>query len=129
MGRACQTARLGTKAFMSTGPTPITAQNLIEFWAVATRPVVANGLGWATDWALAELCSIRDKFPLLPDSPAILEEWIDLIEKSAVSGKRTHDARLVAVMRCNAIVHLLTFNVRDFDAFAGISVIDPRVVA
>lgn len=24
----------------------ITAQNLIEFWAVATRPVDANGFGW-----------------------------------------------------------------------------------
>lgn len=26
----------------------ITAQNLIEFWAVATRPLDVNGLGWTT---------------------------------------------------------------------------------
>ena len=33
----------------------ITGQNLVEFWAVATRPVEANGLGWSADRARLEL--------------------------------------------------------------------------
>ena len=31
----------------------LTSQNLIEFWAVATRPVDANGLGMSIQWAAA----------------------------------------------------------------------------
>jgi len=31
----------------------ITAQNIIEFWAVATRPLDANGLGWSTQQAVS----------------------------------------------------------------------------
>jgi predicted nucleic acid-binding protein len=27
----------------------ITAQNLIEFWSVASRPTEANGLGWSVE--------------------------------------------------------------------------------
>lgn len=27
----------------------ITAQNVIEFWSVASRPVEANGLGWSVE--------------------------------------------------------------------------------
>ena len=27
----------------------VTPQNLIEFWAVATRPVEANGFGWISE--------------------------------------------------------------------------------
>ena len=37
----------------------ICAQNLIEFWAVATRPTAANGLGWTTDAAAAEIAGLE----------------------------------------------------------------------
>ncbi len=33
----------------------ITAQNVIEFWSVATRPVAANGLGWSVEVARQEI--------------------------------------------------------------------------
>jgi hypothetical protein len=33
----------------------LAAQNLIEFWAVATRPVDSNGLGMSVRWAAAQL--------------------------------------------------------------------------
>lgn len=37
----------------------VTSQNLIEFWAVATRPFSENGLGLGTDEAARELDQIK----------------------------------------------------------------------
>ena len=104
----------------------ITAQNIIEFWAVATRPLEANGLGWTSHRTAQEVRAIREKFPLLLDSPGIFEEWSRLVEQLPVSGKRVHDARLVAVLKENCLDHLLTFNTVDFTAFPGISVVAPQ---
>jgi predicted nucleic acid-binding protein len=42
-----------------------------------------------------------------------------------VSGKTTHDARLVAAMIANRITHILTFNADDFARYAGIKVVHP----
>ena len=46
----------------------VVPQNLIEFWAVATRPVSANGLGMTTGQTQAELARIKSLFRLLPDT-------------------------------------------------------------
>jgi len=40
----------------------ITPQNLIEFWAVVTRPTAVNGLGWSPALAEAEIERIRQLF-------------------------------------------------------------------
>jgi predicted nucleic acid-binding protein len=107
----------------------ITAQNIIEFWAVATRPVEANGLGWNLERARTEVRELRQRFPLLPDHPDIFTNWLRLVEENPVVGKRTHDARLVAVMKTSGIDHLLTFNSGDFSIFQGISVVEPGTLA
>jgi hypothetical protein len=39
----------------------ITAQNIIEFWAVATRPITANGLGWTVEQTRREVQSLRER--------------------------------------------------------------------
>jgi predicted nucleic acid-binding protein len=103
----------------------VTAQNLIEFWAVATRPIQSNGLGWNRERSLRELQEIRVMFPVIVETDRILEEFFSLVQNTEVAGKRTHDARLVAVMKASGIEHLLTFNLSDFAAFKGISLIDP----
>jgi predicted nucleic acid-binding protein len=104
----------------------ITAQNMIELWAVATRPVEANGLGWNVERARREMKALLEKFPFLPDSPSIFTNWLRLIEELSIVGKRVHDARLVAVMKANDVQHLLTFNSADFAIFPGLSVIEPQ---
>jgi predicted nucleic acid-binding protein len=106
----------------------LTAQNLIEFWAVATRPLAANGLGWDTARTLAEVNELRSRFPLLEDTPDIFPHWLDLVSAGAVSGKQVHDARLVAVMQAHSIAHLLTFNVEDFRRYAMITSVQPEDV-
>lgn len=107
-------------------------QNLTEFWAVATRPISANGLGFSTAQAEIELAKIETLFPLLPENPAIYPEWRRLVTLVAVSGKPTHDARVMAVAVTNGISNLLTFNGSDFTRFyvlaPMVTILDPNQV-
>src|SRR5258708_33557997 len=93
-------------------------QNLIEFWAVATRPVDANGLGMSTGWAAAQVAKMKHFFAILPDTAEILPESERLVIQHQVSGKKTHDARLVAAMNVYGVSHILTFNVADFSRYS-----------
>ena len=55
----------------------------------------------------------------------MFEEWERIVTTHRVSGKNTHDARLVATMRLHGIEKILTFNVPDFERFPGIIVLNP----
>jgi predicted nucleic acid-binding protein len=103
----------------------LTPQNFIEFWAVATRPVEANGFGWTGERTAREVADLQARFPLLEDSPAIFHRWLGLVRQVPVHGKRVHDARLVAVLQAHAVEHLITFNTADFAAFPSLSLVDP----
>jgi predicted nucleic acid-binding protein len=106
----------------------VIAQNLIEFWNVATRPADGNGLGMTISETQAELVHIKDLFALLPDTPAIYPEWERLVVQHAVKGKNVHDTRIVAAMNIHGISHLLTFNGPDFRRFPGITILSPSDV-
>ena len=51
----------------------IGTQGLVEFWAVATRPKNVNGLGWSTATAVEGIRWLRIQFPLLAETPDVLE--------------------------------------------------------
>lgn len=110
----------------------ICPQNCTEFWAAATRPIQANGLGLSTVQAEIALAKIEALFPVLPDDPAIYREWRRLVTPAGVSGKPTHDARLMAVAVVYGIDNLLIFNGKDFAKFAslapGVTILDPDTV-
>ncbi len=80
-----------------------TLQNISEFWNVVTRPVAANGLAFSPAFALSELAKIEMVLTLLPDSPAVYEEWKRLVATHAVRGVKVHDARLVAAMNVHGV--------------------------
>ncbi|NEP60599.1 MAG: PIN domain-containing protein [Symploca sp. SIO2G7] len=107
----------------------IVPQNLIEFWAVATRPISNNGLGLSIDEASQAIEKIKRTFVLYPDNPGILTEWESIVIKHQVKGKQVHDARLVAAMITHKIGHLLTFNIDDFKRFSEIISVHPQSVA
>src|SRR5262245_25739489 len=88
----------------------VTAQNLIEFRNLATRPRAVNGLGLSAVDTEAKAAVFEGTFLLLPDSPDIYPAWKALVGGLAIIGKRVHDARLVAVCHVHAVTHLLTFN-------------------
>ena len=89
----------------------IATQNLIEFWAVATRPAANNGFGMNIERAKREIGDFKSILEVLPETDQILPEWERLVVTYQVSGKNAHDARLVAVMNVNRIERILTFNV------------------
>jgi predicted nucleic acid-binding protein len=110
-------------------PLHLSAQTLIEFHGVATRPVSANGLGLDTATALAKAASFESAFPLLPDTPSVYAAWRALVSRLSVTGKQVHDARLVAFCQVHGLPHLLTFNSSHFLRLAsttpGLSVKTP----
>jgi predicted nucleic acid-binding protein len=103
----------------------VTSQNLIELWAVSTRLVENNGLGLTPAQADSVVARVENSVFRLPDSDDVYPEWRRLVVTYGVSGKKTHDARLVAAMTVNRITHILTFNADDFTRYAGINVLNP----
>jgi len=103
----------------------VSSQNLIELWAVSTRPVENNGLGLTPAQADRVVARVENSVFRLPDSDDVYPEWRRLVLTHGVSGKKTHDARLVAAMTANRITHILTFNVEDCARYAGINVLHP----
>jgi len=101
----------------------ITQQNIVEFWAVTTRPIDANGLGFTTQQAAEEIGALRRLFLLLPELP-LQDAWERLVVENRVSGKNTHDARLVAAMVVHGIESILTFNTQDFIRYGEIRVLN-----
>jgi predicted nucleic acid-binding protein len=104
----------------------LAVQNLIEFWAVATRPASENGLGMTTETATRELAVLKDLFALLPEPDSVFDEWERLVITHHVSGKGTHDARLVAVMKLSKVDRILTFNVADFARYEDVQALHPE---
>lgn len=91
-------------------------QVLVEFWVVATRPVVSNGFGWSpaeTDHHVSQLSGL---FQLRPERPELFDRWKSLARQAEVRGKRTHDARIAAFMSLHGIDAVLTLNPNDFAA-------------
>lgn len=107
----------------------VTPQVLIEFWAVATRPVSVNGLGWPPTTVANEVDAVLVQYRLLEDAPDMFPHWSHLVRLHGVQGKRTHDARLVAVMLTHGVTRLLTLNTDDFAGFPEVEAVNPADVA
>jgi predicted nucleic acid-binding protein len=113
---------------MRNEPLNIMPQNLMEFWAVATRPTSENGLGMTVENAAGELASMKRVFTLLAETASVYQEWERLVLEHQVSGKNSHDAHIVAAMNIYGITRILTFNVQDFARYSGISAVNPADV-
>jgi predicted nucleic acid-binding protein len=128
LGNPAQTVAEGAIESLRLGGDSLSVfpQNLIEFWAVATRPSVNNGLGLSIAVAESQMNNLQAMFALLDDTPQIFSEWERLVRQYRVTGKQSHDARLVAAMKVHNLTHLLTFNDRDFKRFTEITVVNPQ---
>lgn len=106
-----------------------TSQNLAEFWNACTRPADRNGYGLTPQETDRRAQMFESRLRLLPDTPAVHEEWRRLIVAHHVSGVQVHDARLVAAMRVHGVKRILSFNENDFTRYTEIQAIHPRTVA
>jgi len=105
-----------------------TSQNVGEFWNACTRPVDRNGYGLSPQETDRLAKTFEEKLRLLPDSPAVHEEWRRLLVTHSVSGVQVHDARLVAAMRVYAVERILTFNDKDFARYTAVEAVHPQSV-
>lgn len=103
----------------------VVPQNICEFWSVVTRPAGANGLGLSPSQAARIIARIGELCAVLRDPPELYDEWRRLIVDRGVSGKKSHDARLVVAMKVHGIRQIVTFNTDDFARYPGIDVIHP----
>lgn len=106
----------------------IAPQVMVEFWCAATRPVEVNGLGIEPSFLTTYVAGLLADFAVLEDDESIFPRWLELVSLHSVRGKKTHDARLVAVMKAHAVENLLTFNVDDFAGYDEIKAVHPRDV-
>ena len=106
----------------------IVPQNLVELWVVATRPVEHNGLGMPSSSVAVELARLKSMFLLLPETPSIYPICEALVTRHQVSGKPSHDARLVAAMQVHNLTAILTFDKTGFSRYPGIKVVHPDQV-
>lgn len=113
---------------LSGDPVFVTAQNIAEFWAAATRPAAQNGLGLTVPVAVSAVDHMERVFTLLPDDPAIYAVWKRLVITHGVIGSRVYDARLVAAMTVHGVGRILTFNAADFRRYT-IEILDPAAVS
>jgi len=104
----------------------ITSQVIIEFWVVATRPVNVNGLGWTVEQTTQAVQMLINQFDLLAETPDVFSIWLNLVTTYNISGKRTHDIHILAVMIAHNISHILTLNPKDFIDVPEITIIHPE---
>ena len=104
----------------------LTSQIIIEFWVVATRPTEVNGLGWTPERTKNQINQFLTRFTVLEETPEIFNLWFQLVTDYNIKGKRTHDIRLLAVMKAHNITHLLTFNPDDFLPLPNIIIVQPQ---
>ena len=104
----------------------LTPQVLIEMWVVATRPTNVNGLGWSTEYTREVIDQLLERFPVAEESPLIFPTWLNLVTDNEVKGKRTHDVRIIAVMRASKISYILTLNPKDFSGVSDIVIVHPQ---
>jgi len=124
-------ARTAIDRLLSRGETVYaTAQILVEFRALATRPLAANGLGLTPEDASLRAQMIEAIFPLLPEVPSVYNNWRRLADTYRIVGRQVFDTRLVAVMLAHGVTHILTLDARHFQRFAaeGIIVVEPHEV-
>src|SRR4051794_13477624 len=92
-----------------TEPVCIVPQCLFEFWVVATRLRTQNGLGLDPATADGHISHFQKVFNVFFDGRRLLPEWRRLVVSTATTGKKAHDAKLVAAMRVHGIAKLVTF--------------------
>ena len=73
----------------------LVAQVLVEFRAVATRPISVNGLGLSQQDVDGEIARLSYMNRVFPDEPAMLATWKLLVSTYGSIGKQNHDLALL----------------------------------
>jgi predicted nucleic acid-binding protein len=105
----------------------VSFQNLVEFYAVATRSDSSNGYNLSVDQAIDWIETILQTYTLLPDSGRALDIWKDLCRKYQAKGKHVHDVRLAANALANGVGYYLTSDPAGYK-FSEVKVLTPTAI-
>jgi predicted nucleic acid-binding protein len=101
----------------------LSGQIIREYLVVATRSVEANGLGLSADDALANIEQLAERLEFCEETQAVSTRLRSLVRAHRWTGKKIHDANVVATMEAHGITRLVTENPDDFEAYRNITVI------
>jgi len=101
----------------------ISGQVIREYLVVATRPSEVNGFGMTTDQALNNVAQMKQCLHVLDETTQVATRLTQLIAQYQLTGKRIHDANIVATMLENGITQLETLNPDDFKCFEALSMV------
>ncbi len=98
-------------------------QVIREYLVVATRPIENNGLGLSVSDAEANVTEFLRHLNLYDETQEVSRRLRQLATTHNLSGKRLHDANIVATMTVHGIHTLLTQNGADFAPFNEIAIV------
>lgn len=101
------------------GAACISGQVCREFLVALTRGPV-EGRAFTVDEALSVLEEARESFVVLDEDEASLREFLEVVRRHGVRGKKLHDANIVATMRAGGVRRLVTLNVADFERYENL---------
>jgi len=111
-------------------------QNNYDIWI--SRQIIREFLVYATRYnfekdkieiskLITSIFSNFEQYKIAEDSINSTNMLKKIIEKFDLSGKKIHDANIVATMLSNNISKLLTHNVKDFERFGNLIQIIPLI--
>jgi predicted nucleic acid-binding protein len=103
-----------------------TPQVARESWSVLTRPLEVGGFSLSVSKTAETLANAALIFQFLADTPAIYDQWLELVRLHSVSGRQVHDAYHVAAIMAHGLDGVITLDARDFKRYPDIQVLDPR---
>ena len=98
---------------------------IVEYWASATRPRNANGLGLTPAETDEDLREFEIALTRWPDPRSLISEWRTLVLTQQVIGRQVYDARLAAFAQTSQLNRLLTLNAPDFARFHFLRCVSP----
>jgi len=101
----------------------LSGQIIREYLVVATRGVEANGLGLDAADALANAELLAARLEFCEETESVSTRLRSLVRAHNWTGKKIHDANVVATMNAHGITRLVTDNPADFQAYRDITVI------
>jgi len=99
----------------------LSSQVIAEFYAVVTNgKSVANPLTTQETMMRIERFLQMPNIKLLSMSDEIFKRWLELLQINPVNGAKVFDLMHIAIMLCNGVTSIYTFNDNDFNWYTEI---------
>ena len=104
----------------------ISPQILAEFYSVVTNPRRVDP-ALEPEAAIEKIGELKELVGLtiLSLPVDVVDRWIVLLRQHPARGQKIFDLQIVATMLGNGVKKIYTFNVKDFEHFSGLEIVEP----